>query len=268
MIASRFQILVSSYGDRIYDIDLTPANNGIPMLIIHQAIPFRVYDYSKFNMVNVDLVISETKGVSVSRNIALENATADIVMVADDDLLFDCDGIQSVVNFFNECEYVDVVIAKLKAKNRSSFRDYSRYVNKKRINGRVEACSCELFFRVKSIRGVLFDTRFGVGSKYPGFEENLFLHQLHKRDCHFFFVNEFIAIHNESFHTGLRRDKDYMIAYGAYMRLAFPWTFLFRLSKFLISDWLLKRRRFVDCCISIWFITLGFLGVDSHRVSA
>lgn len=260
MIESNFQILISSYGNRIYDIDLTPANNGISMLIVHQITPFVVYDYSRFNLLNVKLIISRTKGISASRNVALENASADIVMLADDDLLFDCDGIQSVVNFFHEYDYVDVVVAKLKTKNHSSFRDYSRYLNKSKIKGSFEACSCELFFRAKSIRGLYFDSHFGVGSKYPGFEENLFLHQLYKRGQQFFFVDHFVAIHNGDTHTGLRRDKDYMIAYGAYMRIVFPRTFLFRIGRFFISDWLKKRRCFVDCFVSTWFITLGFLG--------
>lgn len=56
-------------------------------------------NYPKFRYIK-----TETKGLSISRNIAIENSTGEILVFVDDDVYFDKDYLQNILNFFKNSE--------------------------------------------------------------------------------------------------------------------------------------------------------------------
>lgn len=129
-------------------------------------------------------VNSTDRGLSRSRNLAFENATADICMIADDDQLFDDNMENRIVNAYTEVSDVDVLIfaACCKSKQVSKSLKKISYLDLLRV------CSVQISFRRESINGkILFDPKIGAGTGNGAGEETKFLVDCYNYKCKIFF---------------------------------------------------------------------------------
>lgn len=168
------ELLISTMRkNSISEIDLSEQNIlGINALIINQC----GFD-KKEEKDNMRMISCNALGISKSRNKALENATGDICIICDDDVVYEDDLINIVKECFESDETADIITFKIKTPEGDDFKNYRNeefYHNKRSI---LKTSSIEIAFRLDSLKkkGIKFDESFGLGANYVSGEENIFL---------------------------------------------------------------------------------------------
>ena len=132
------------------------------------------------SMQRVRIFYTTTRGLSNSRNIALENCCADILGVADDDLEYYDDFHKTIIEGWEENKKADVLIFNMDSFNKV-YPDHGFKCGYFKVFG---FCSVLVTFKTASIRKahckdghpLRFNPLFGTGSKYiKSGEENIFL---------------------------------------------------------------------------------------------
>lgn len=134
------------------------------------------------------------KGLSRSRNRAIDNSVGDICLIADDDMKYVDDYEQKVLAAYKKYPDADIIAFIVDRENKV----FSPKIKKE---GRVSALmtmklsSVQLTFRRKSIvdKNIRFDEEFGAGSKYPWGEENIFLFDCIRKGCKVYYAPVKIA---------------------------------------------------------------------------
>ena len=166
----KFMILVSTVDDKFFKQN---RNIDIPYLVINQLIKKK---HSLFKNENLLFSYNES-GLSRSRNRAIQQASADICLIADDDVEFDENIENIVLKTFNKNPEADIITFQIKTPDNKQYKNYkenSFYHNHKTI---MSVSSIEIAFRRKSIvkNNLFFDESFGLGTNIPTGEEIIFL---------------------------------------------------------------------------------------------
>lgn len=156
-------------------------------LIINQ-----VKNKKEIEIQNEKVISVEQYGLSLSRNLAMKNATANIILLADDDLVY-VDNYQEIIEeAYRKNPEVDMICFWVKSRNPN--RKVKRlptgkigYIKTMRI------CSFQISMRRNHVKGVNFDERFGAGSFYNRGEESIFLCDCLRKGLKIKFVNQKIA---------------------------------------------------------------------------
>lgn len=198
------------------------------------------------NGMNITYLNTKDRGVGKNRNLLLDNATADICILADDDMHF-VDGYPEIAErAFRECPQGDVLIFNLIEKKPR------RYVNTKikRIRGHNYAKYGAARFAVRreavEKAGLRFDLRFGGGTQYGAGEDTIFLKQCLERGLRIYAVPYALAeIDQEApstWFTGF--DKKFFEDKGALYAYLYPVAWPVLAVRFVLK----KRKR---CCKTV-----------------
>jgi glycosyltransferase involved in cell wall biosynthesis len=170
-------IAISTYAERIANIKLFESHPHINYVVVHQqpqGVPVESMSYLK-NRNDVLYIPTNTKGLSISRYIAIKNSTGDYIMIMDDDVDFFLDSIEKLITCMDEDD-VDISTYYHKYTNGKTTKnkDHSFYHNRLNI---ANPSSIDICLKRESIiaSGVLFDEDFGLGTNYPSGEEMIFL---------------------------------------------------------------------------------------------
>lgn len=172
----KIQILISTMNkETIKELDLIKKNIKIPSIIINQTNNNNIIENKDSIMLNF-----KEKGISKSRNRALENANADICIISDDDVEY-IEGFDEIINeLFENNKDIDIITYKIVTSDGTNFKKYldKEFIHDKRTILKVS--SIEIAFRLESIKrkNIKFDESFGLGAEYISGEENIFL-----KDC-------------------------------------------------------------------------------------
>ena len=167
--------------------------HSIPILIINQTqnLNFSCPHSDNINLINVNEI-----GLSKSRNLAIENAKADICLLADDDIVYENNFESIILNAFNLNPSADVITFKMNDFKGNSFKDYPiiKKHNKKSLSF---VNSVVIAFRRNSIisNKVFFDENFGLGSTFQTADEYVFLRNALNLNLNIVFHNEVILSH-------------------------------------------------------------------------
>lgn len=195
-------VLISTINAGIRKIEniLQPQITDVKYIISHQ---FTDVKYKKIpsSLLRDDVIITQIggKGLSRSRNNALEFAEGDIAVIADDDIAYLPDTFNIIKEVYTNNPFLDVVCFKIKTnQNEPEYKNYpsSSYV----LNDAVKhyLSSVEITFRIKSIRdkSIVFDNRFGLGSNYiPSGEEEIFIYDCLKAKLRIAYYPYYIVRH-------------------------------------------------------------------------
>ena len=124
---------------------------------------------------SVVLFNTADRGVGRNRNLLLQNASADICILADDDMRFVDDYPHIAEHAFSECPDADILVFNLIEKKPR------RYINKKNMRIRwynyAKYGAARLAVRREALlkAGVCFSLSFGGGAKYGSGEDTIFL---------------------------------------------------------------------------------------------
>ena len=188
------------------------------------------------------------KGLSKSRNRALDNAIGDICVLADDDLEYE-ENYEKTIND-GYIKYPDADIIAFYVDNYDSNKK-----RPKRKEGKInflkslQIQSVQVTFKRKSIKDkkIRFNENFGAGTKFYMGEENIFLAECLKKGLKIYYVPKTIATlkdNNSSWFKGF--DENYFNVRGAVFYAMSKTWYKLLIIQFAIR----KRKRFIDNKIS------------------
>lgn len=131
------------------------------------------------------------RGLTKSRNMAIQKSDADICMLCDDDEIFVPDYETKIRQAYEEIDAADVIIFKL-ANLPPSFPDQ---VMRLRFPKTMKVCSCQISFKRKSLMdtGVGFDELLGAGTGNGAEEELKFLLDCERAGLRIYYVPTVVA---------------------------------------------------------------------------
>lgn len=165
----------------------------------------------------VTYIESTQRGLSKSRNMAIEKADSDICILCDNDVVYEPGYEETIMNAYRKYKKADVIIFFIKRPERQT----PVFSTPRRMSylSVLKIFSPEISFKKSSIAGFSFNERYGAGAIYKMGEENLFLYDLLKSNKQIYYVPTQIATLKEvesTWFTGY--DRDYFIARGANYR--------------------------------------------------
>ncbi|MDE6368375.1 MAG: hypothetical protein K2K94_03975, partial [Muribaculaceae bacterium] len=171
----------------------------------------------------------------------IDHCSADIVLIADDDIIYTAEELKSVIRIFTDNTDVDLATFKADMPGASVFPAESCTLQEPLPKGYWIA-SILIAFRRQSIANLRFHPELGLGSpKLHGAEDELFLLTAIRRKlrCRYFPI--VICTHpTPSTGTKATFTPGNLRAAGCYITLAYPKTFPARL---LLKAWRLSRNR-------------------------
>lgn len=186
------------------------------------------------------------KGISNSRNRAIENSTGDICVLCDDDVIYCNDAESVILESYKNNPNADIIVFQLQNYNGKL---YKRYKNKKmNINAinSMRVSSVEITFRRDSIinNNIKFNSNFGAGTKYYCGEENIFLNDCIKKGLKIIYIPTVIATLQESDSSWFEGyNEQYFISKGAvFYKLYKKLYFIFILQFAIRKNKLFKKK--------------------------
>lgn len=174
------------------------------------------------------VLFTKSRGLTKSRNMAIEAATADVCLLCDDDEQFVPDYEARILDAYKSLPQADVVIFKMK--NRPpSFPDR---VMRLKFPKTMKVSSWQISFRRESLirSGVRFDELLGAGSGNGAEEELKFLRDCQRAKLKIYYVPTEIASVGQTVSTWFKGfDETFFINRGATTRyiLGLPLAFLY-----------------------------------------
>jgi len=210
------------------------------------------FTYKNYKVV---CIYSTERGLSRSRNLALQHATADIVIIADDDMRYNDDYTKIITMAYSEHPDCDILTFKV--------LDNKKYFSiEKKMNGLLiqKVASVEITMKLSSVKNVPFNVLFGAGSAYfLSGEENIFLASCVRKKKKIMFIPQKIAYLTEdgkpsTWFTGY--NKEYMVSKGAaYYELSHFFVLIFILQ-FAVRKYSLYRKD-INFFYAIYYMILG-----------
>ena len=130
---------------------------------------------------NLNFISVEEKGISKSRNLAIKNATADICVIADDDVVFLTDCEEKIKKVYENDPTLDVAIFQIITPEGTPYKKYSSEPYELKSPFKImQISSVEITFRRKRIleKQIYFNENLGLGAEYTKGEEAFFI-----KDC-------------------------------------------------------------------------------------
>lgn len=193
---------------------------------------------------NVKVINSQEIGLSKSRNLALANATKELLIITDDDVIFKSDFEYKITTAFNHfqnpamvkfcSEKSENVLSQKYPKCRKVSLNWFEIMNTKSI---------EIVINRTKIKksNLLFDERFGLGSKFRAGEEQVFLASIKNADLKLCFEPEVLNLHSQPTTTHkISIEQKYYIQ-GAVLTAVFPSFYRFWMLLKVFFDW--KQRK-------------------------
>lgn len=162
----------------------------------------------------VDFISTTERGLSRSRNMAIDMCDSDICILCDNDVEYEPHYEETICRAFEEHPEADLIVFFIKRPERS--RPIFGKIRRMGYLSVLKIFSPEIAFRKKSIEGIRFDIEFGAGSKYYMGEENLFLYECLKQHKKIVYVPTKIATLRDEQSTWFKGyGRDYFVTRGA-----------------------------------------------------
>ncbi|NDI99871.1 glycosyltransferase family 2 protein [Flavobacterium sp. LaA7.5] len=201
------------------------------ILVINQTTPDNIIrsDYNSVKVINVF-----EKGLSKSRNLALDNAKSSLCVVADDDVVFKPDFEDNILNAFNAEPDAALISFRTETALGKLYKKYPEYrkTDLKPIDC-LNIMSVEMVINKPVIdqHNIRFDERFGLGAKFEMGEEAVFINELYKNKLKIVKEPKVMVAHTEdTTHTKMNLSDKYYVQ-GALFTALFNknyllWVFL------------------------------------------
>lgn len=143
------------------------------------------------------------KGLCKNRNHLLQHATGDVLLMADDDLHYEENGLRAVLSVFENNKDLELAQFKYEGADGKQYPDEECSLNPEPKG--LWTSSIEIALRRKGRGGTLrFDERFGLNSEYlQAGEEEIFMHAARNKGLNMRFYPIIIAVH-PAISTGFR----------------------------------------------------------------
>ena len=150
--------------------DLGKMNITSKCTIINQCGKEGFEKYKNFNIYSYN-----EKGLSRSRNRGLENVKEDIILICDDDVVYDEDYEKKIIKEFENHPQADLIFFNMQ----SPYRKKKTIKKRKRLHiyNSLHYASCNIAFRKESIdnKDIKFNTNFGPNAKWGNGSDTIFI---------------------------------------------------------------------------------------------
>lgn len=238
------QVLVATMGQKDHSL-LERMNIQSDAIVANQCEKNEIEDFD-YKGYKIKYLSFAEKGVGLNRNNALMRATADICVLADDDLVF-IDGYANIVEkVFIDNPDAQVIIFNLiesppvryiiKKQFKVSYRNFMRFG------------AARIAFRTKEItkRGITFNLHFGGGADYGNGEDTLFLYECLRKKLNIVAVPVAIArltkIRDSTWFTGYN-DKYFLDKGALFAAIAKKWYWVLCLQFSIRRRQMFKRDK-------------------------
>ena len=218
-------------------------------LVVNQNCPENKTDIVLSNNVNVRVISTPEKGLSRSRNMLINNAEGEILVIGDDDVEYLDGYYEAIENAYNKYPDADIIVFRFTHKRGKETR--TRYMHDIKMNmmNISKAASVEISFRRQSIldAGVRFNNNIGLGTDFPTGEENAFLADALRAGLKIYHVPKTICVAQEAERlTETYNISDYIMDKGASYHCIYKKMFPLYSIAFII---LKKKSIFKDVSI-------------------
>ena len=200
------------------------------------------YAESQSESYRIRMLSSNTKGVGINRNLALQLAEADILLFADDDVTYYDGTLQGVIDAFRELPDADVIFFGIDMTRNGEIFDRRRNrVKRLHIWNALRYGAARMAVRRDAVKKkrLSFSTLFGGGCRYCSGEDTLFIVDAIRSGLRVYshsYVLGSCAKDSSSWFSGY--NEKYFYDWGALLACAFPkmkwlvkWHFALKLSK-------------------------------------
>lgn len=182
----KLEVLISCMYDKPEELALKSNLKDVKTLVVNQCDT----NHELFNVNdNLRIIDTTTRGLSVSRNIAIENSLGDVCLISDNDEKF-VDGLeQIIIDAYRELPTADIIAFKIKGKNifNSSVKKLKKYET-------LKIPSWMITFKRKSVLGIIkFDKLLGAGTGNGAGEENKFMLDCYNAGLEMYYVDRLIG---------------------------------------------------------------------------
>lgn len=195
--AKDIEILVSTMNQSNLDFlfKMFPNNlwKEVAILIINQT----GYSPLESSYENIKIINSQDKGLSNSRNLALQNASKELLLISDDDIIFKEEFIDIILRGFNSIPS-NVICFQFEKNNKLA----KNYPQEKLLNINwfklLDTSSVEVVLKRETIinNNFQFDNKFGINAPFIMGEEAIFLSDMKRKNVNIGFCPKTILSHN------------------------------------------------------------------------
>ncbi len=123
------------------------------------------------------MISTQTKGVGINRNLGLQYATNDILLLADDDMIYSDNYAKTVIRAFEENPDADAIIFNIDTIGKDMGRRQNKNSSRVRIYNCLNYGAVRIAVRRSSLvkERICFSTCFGGGTIYSAGEDSLFI---------------------------------------------------------------------------------------------
>lgn len=230
------------------------------IVIVNQTTPDKILE-SKYDSIIV--INSFERGTSQSRNIAIKYSTADICLIADDDIIYEPDFEETILNTFSNHMDAGIISFEAIIENRKPYKQYPDYtLHNKRTLFSVHEIT--ISFRRKQLidNQLFFNEYFSLGGLFGGCTEYVFLRAAHAKGIKSYHVPKVIVYHDD-FSSGKRMGEDRAIHAASAMCnhfhgnvLSFLWVFKY--------VFFLYRHRYIKFDELYHKLKIGLKGIKEY----
>lgn len=153
-----------------------------PTIIINQC---QCEEESVNNFGLHKIINTPTRGLSNSRNLGIQNSTADVCLIADDDEIFNDDLQLLITNTYKKIPDADLIIFRLS----NCFCKLGNKLKKLKRLECLKVSSLQISFKLSAIKDkVYFDSNLGAGTGNGASEENKFLLDCYKKGLQIYYA--------------------------------------------------------------------------------
>ena len=177
---------------------------------------------------NEKIISVADKGLSKSRNMAIDNANGDICVIADDDLVYLPDAVAKITVEYRNDKELDVAIFQVITPEGELYKKYNpKSFRIKKAWDQYRISSVEITFSRERIieKGIRFNENLGLGAPYTSGEEAMFIHDCVKRGLKVKYFPVPIVEHPKE-SSGKVYSKSNALAKGIVFFKLFPLRFL------------------------------------------
>jgi glycosyltransferase involved in cell wall biosynthesis len=208
----KFSLIMATYDRKdevkiFFESLIVQTYKHFELLIIDQNEDNRVYDiYTQYkDKLDIKYFRSEKKGLSVNRNLGLNNCSGDIIAFPDDDCEYNTDTLEKAANLFLNSDKYSFYTCNTREKSGSRtvssdnsvfYKPFKPAKTSQEIslfNIMSTGIAFTIFVRADCIRQYRFDEQLGVGTEYgSGEESDLLFYLIEKKAKGFYHADIFI----------------------------------------------------------------------------